>query len=68
MAETVKLNSAEEVKEFAARNGIEIDNAAAESVFKDIKKNGALSDDDLGGVSGGMSVRDMYAAVDKYRK
>lgn len=66
--ETIKVNSPEDVKEFAARSGIIIDNETAELVFKELNRKGALTDAELGGVSGGMSVRDMYAAVEKYRK
>lgn len=64
----VKVTCAEDVKEFAARSGITIDTATAQAIFEKYNKKGALSDDDLGSVSGGRgSYKDMIAAIESYR-
>lgn len=68
MAEKIRVKSAEDVKELAARSGITIDTATAQAIFEKFNKKGAYSDDELENVSGGRgSYKDMIAAIEAYR-
>ncbi len=49
-----KAKSAKELISIAKENGMELDEKQAEAYFSRISANGALSDDELDNVSGGM--------------